>query len=88
MAGRGKLGLGPNPAKGELRWQGEGDGEWEGTETHPFEALIGLGEVGKVVADVEPKGGGGMALGAELRRGERRKGGVGISFKRAWGSYL
>jgi hypothetical protein len=68
MAGRGKLGLGPNPVKGELRWQGEGDGEWEGTEIHPFEALIGLREVGKGVAGVGPKGGGGVALGAELRR--------------------
>jgi hypothetical protein len=27
MAGRGKLGFGSNPAKGELGWQGEGGGE-------------------------------------------------------------
>jgi hypothetical protein len=30
--------------------------------------LVGLGEVGKRVAGVKPKGGGGVVLGAELRR--------------------
>jgi hypothetical protein len=74
MAGRGKLGLGSNPAKGELGWQGEGGGEWEGTGTHSFEGLAGLREVGKGVAGGDSSGGGVVVRGSRATARERRKG--------------
>jgi hypothetical protein len=75
MAGRYKLGWAQIRGRRSSDGKREGGGKREGTTTHPIEGLAELGEAGKMVAGVEPKGGGGMALGAELRRGERRKGG-------------
>jgi hypothetical protein len=87
IAGRGKLGSITNPGDGVVKPQGKGGGKEEGTETHPFEASVGLGEVGKVVAGGEQYGGGGWHWGSTPVR-EMAQGEWGFSFRGLWGNYL